>query len=181
MKSKIIMLLFAICAVTTAVAQGFNKKTVATLESNLNTIAELEKLIASDYTLMDKPVNVVSAKSFQAGQFMMLTSFADDAAMKQADALEKDFNGTFEKSVWKFDAINPNSTTWVKVTTQKGQTEQSGYTPSGAMIRIGSLVQGLDINAYFYQNKKETGSYIMLFAVGNGMACVAEFTSAAGK
>ncbi|MEY2916446.1 MAG: hypothetical protein RIS73_160, partial [Bacteroidota bacterium] len=155
---KIILfnVLFAFATIT-AVAQT---NPVKKLASNLKSIDDLTKILADDFTMIENTGALVSSATFKMGECMVLTSFGDEGINKQAADFEKEFGGTFNNSSWAFSTSNNATIATVKVTAH-GQTETSNYSPSGAIVNITTLIQGFQIKAYLYQNKKEKNNYLL--------------------
>ncbi|MBL7727193.1 MAG: hypothetical protein JNM68_05890 [Dinghuibacter sp.] len=177
MKKLICLVTFSYIFVSLSYAQpGSPTKAEKQLEANLASIDELNKMLAEKYTQKTTALEAVNGASFTFNGCKVLGSFADEGVQKQLKAMEQEFGDHFNKSAWVFDRYNPNGQSNVQVTTAAGKTESSPYTgfPGSATIRIPLLVEGLTIEAYFYQKKDNAKSFIMLFVVGNGIACAVE-------
>lgn len=152
------------------------QKEKTNLDNNLKTVDELNKMLATKYTQIQTAEKAVPGNSFKMGEIMVLNYYGDEAAQKQADAIEKEFNGMLANSTWKFDKIDPqNGMQKVTVATKTGETQQSNYSTVGATFIANSLIQGMDLNVYIYQNKTNAKNHIIVFALPTGMSCVAEF------
>ncbi len=138
------------------------------LEETLTTINEMDQMIAKDFTQITTALDAVNGVNFEMGECMVLGAFADEGFKKQCKALEDEFGKMFNNSTWSFEKYNPNGQSLVKVKTKAGQTEQSPYSgfKGDATISIGTLIQGLTIQAYFYQSKEDKTKYMMMFPVG---------------
>ena len=157
-------------------------KELKALEATMNTISEMDKMLGKEYTMMTSAVDAVSGADFVMGDCMVLGAYADEAFKKNCQALEDEFGKAFGGSAWSFEKYSQATESIVKVKTKAGQNEQSPYTgfPGSATIKIGMLIDGLTIEAYFYQNKADKTKYLMMFMVGQ-MGVFAELTKQGGK
>ena len=181
---KIITTIVAIFfAATTTFAQtnATTKKAQANAAKAMETIEEFQKLLATDYNQLMDAGQAVSGKTFKMGECMALTVYGDDAMKKQAETYEAEFGKQFSNSTWVFEPDNTANMPTVTVTATNGQAATSGYSGSGAMFRIGTLIESLDIAAYIYQNKKNKTDHMIFFQVANGMMLGAAFNIANNK
>jgi hypothetical protein len=161
MKKIFILAITAVMAIG-ATAQSVVKKA---MEDNQATIEAMNEILLKDYTMMTTAYKAVSGRTLEMGECVVLGSYVDEGFKKQCKTLQDEFGGMFLNSKWTFDKFNPNAQSIVKVSTKKGQTEQSPYSgfDGDATISIGSLIQGLTIQAYFYESKADKNKYIMFF------------------
>lgn len=160
----------------------FNSISIAqnTEQSNLNrnmeSIKALQELLSTEYITITETKTVVPTKTFEWSNTLVFNSFGDQSAGQQAEAMEREFGATFNGSKWKFQAIDQlNGSQTMEITTVKGEKQRANYTCSGAQFTSGNLIQGIDFQAYLFQNKTKTDSYILLFSVSNGMTIAADF------
>jgi hypothetical protein len=162
---KIISIIAIVVLTINTNAQTNIKKS---LEQTLATIDEMGQMLNKDFTQITTALDVVNGASFEMGECMVLGSFADEGFKKQCKTIEDEFGKMFNNSNWSFEKYNPNGQSLVKVKTKTGQTEQSPYSgfKGDATISIGTLIQGLTIQAYFYQSKEDKNKYVMMFPIG---------------
>lgn len=160
----------------------FNSISIAqnTEQSNLNrnmeSIKALQELLSTEYLAIAETKTVVPTKTFEWSNTLVFNSFGDQSAQQQAEAMEREFGATFNGSRWKFQAIDQlNGSQTVEITTIKGESQKANYTCSGAQFTSGNLIQGVDFQAYIFQNKINPNSYILLFSISNGMTIAADF------
>jgi hypothetical protein len=147
------------------------------LLKNTATVEELQQLLVTDYVAMSEMNKVVPKNQFTVSNLMVLNPYGDVSAQSQAKAIEDQFSNVFNGSTWKFDAIDlQNGSQRLSVTTSSGQTESASYNCVGATFHSGTLIEGMDVDAYLFQSKTDTKAYILLLPVSNGMTVVADFT-----
>jgi hypothetical protein len=170
MKKIIAIVALAFLAINTQ-AQKNAKKAV---EETINTINEMDQMLGKEFSQITTALDVVNGNQFLMGDCMVLGAFADESFKKNCKALEDEFGKMFNSSTWSFEKYNPNGQSLVKVKTKSGQTESSPYSgfQGDATVRIGTLIQGLTIQAYFYQNKEDKNKYMMAFPVQQMMLFV---------
>jgi hypothetical protein len=137
------------------------------LNETLNTINDMDQLLGKEYTQVTTALNAVNGASFVMGDCLVLGAFADEGFKKNCKTLEAEFGKTFNNSTWSFDRYDANGQSLVKVKTTAGQTESSPYSgfQGDGTIKIATLIEGLTIQAYFYQSKQDKAKYIMMFPV----------------
>ena len=174
MKKLLSIIAIATFAITTQAQTKVEKK----LAANLNTIADVTKMLKADYIFIENTATAVPGNTFKFGECMVLTEYADEGINKDAKSIEKDFNKNLGGSTWKFGEENNYSVATVQVTAM-GKTDQGNFATSGGMFKVTDLIQGLDIQSGLYQSKKDKNTYMIMFAVRTGMACFADFTKQA--
>lgn len=146
------------------------------LLKNTATVEELQQMLVTDYVAMSEMNKVVPKNQFTVSNLMVLNPYGDVSAQSQAKAIEDQFSSVFNESSWKFDAIDlQNGSQKLTVTTASGQTESASYNCVGATFHSGTLIEGMDVDAYLFQNKTNKNQFILLFALTNGMTVVADF------
>jgi hypothetical protein len=173
----ILTLMVGISLVAMAQPSGANPKAEGQLKANMATIDAMDKMLAKDYTMFTSAEKAVSGSTFTFKDCLVLTSYGDEAINKQMKETEKGLAATFKGSTWKFDSYNQYTQTILTVTALNGQSERTGYSafPGSATVNMGStIIQGITLEAYFYQKKDDTKSFIMVFGLMNGVACYAE-------
>ncbi len=138
------------------------------LEETLTTINEMDQMLAKDFTQITTALDAVNGVNFEMGECMILGAFVDEGFKKQCKAIQGEFDQMFNNSNWSFEKYNSNGQSLVKVKTKAGKILSSPYAgfQGSATIKIGMLVEGLDIDGYFYQSKSDKSKYIMMFPVG---------------
>jgi hypothetical protein len=178
MKKIFTFILFATFAINIQ-AQTKEKKA---FDKTMETINEMDQMLGKDFTQIKSALEVVNGANFEMGECMVLGAYADEGFKKQCKTLEDEFGKMFNNSTWNFEKYNANGQSLVKVKTKSGQTESSSYSgfQGDATIKIGALIQGLTMQAYFYQSKEDKTKYMMMFPVSQ-MGVFVELTKKDGK
>lgn len=157
---------------------GSMAKAAKQLEANLSTIDDLSKMLLNDYEMKTTGVDVVSGAKFKMNGCLVLGSYGDEGFQKQIKSMEKEFGDTFDNSIWAYEKFDPNGQSMLSVKTVSGKIESSPYTgfKGSATVRVGTLIEGLTMESYFYEKKKDKNQYLVVFAVGNGISCVMDMT-----
>lgn len=146
------------------------------LSQNLESIQALQELLSNDFNSIAETKTVVPGKAFVFSNTMVFNSFGDESAKNQAKAIETEFGTTFNGSLWKFQMPDPqNGSQQLAVTTSSGEKQVANYTCSGAMVMSGTLINGMDFQAYLFQSKTNSKAYILLFSITNGIVVAADF------
>lgn len=177
---KLLLNILLVTAVSTAgfAQQGYDKAKKQ-LSTNLGNIAELDKMIAENYNMMKTGVDAVKNTTFTFNECMVLGSFGDEAFQKQMKEYEKGLGDIFNGSTWKFGPYDKNGQSTYTVSAKNGQSETSVYNgfEGRATVNMGStIITGITLEPYFYQKKDDAKSYLMMFAITNGMICVVDLT-----
>jgi hypothetical protein len=163
MKKLFNIILLAIFAINTQAQTDKQKKA---LDETMETINEMDQMLAKEFTHFTSALDAVNGATFSMGECIVLGAYADEGFKKDSKKMQEEIDKMFNNSTWSFEKWDENKQSLVRVKTKDGQALSSPYTgfPGSATIKIGMLVDGLDIDGYFYQNKKDKTKYIMVFA-----------------
>ena len=159
------------------VTLGFAQSTeVSDLNQNMESIETLQQLLSTEYSSVAETKNVVPTKTFIWSSTMVFNAYGDASAQQQAKSLETEFGTTFNGSIWKFQAIDKqNGSQTMEIRTVSGEKQTANFDCSGAQLTSGNLIQGIDFQAYLFQNKENQNNYILLYSISNGMTIASEF------
>jgi hypothetical protein len=169
---KILSIILA--ATITIVNVHAQTKAEKKLNANLATIGDVTKMLTSDYIFIENTATVVPSSTFKMGECMVLTEYADEGINKQAKEVEKQVDDNFNGTSWKFSPESNSTLGTVKISA-KGKTDEGGFSTSGGMFKVTRIIDGMDIQAGLYQSKKDKNLYMIMFGLGQGMACFADF------
>lgn len=161
----IAIILFAIN--TQAQTQAQIKAQKKAIDETMATISEMDQMLGKDFIQITSALEAVNSANFIMGECIVLGAYADEGFKKQCKSMQDEFDKMFNNSNWSFEKYDQNNQSLVQVKTKEGQVLSSPYNgfPGSATIKIGMLVQGLDIDGYFYQSKEDKTKYIMMFPV----------------
>jgi hypothetical protein len=178
MKKLLTIIALALLAINTH-AQTANQKKA--LQETMETINEMDQMLSKEFTMFTSALDAVSGASFVMGECIVLGAYADEGFKKQCKSMQAEFDKTFDKSTWSFEKYDENNQSLVKVKTKAGQALSSPYNgfQGSATIKINMLVDGLNIDGYFYQSKADKTKFIMMFPVSQ-MGVFVEMTKKEG-
>jgi hypothetical protein len=172
-RARIILLAYGLLFSFISAAQDKAKEN---LSRNLESIQELQELLSNDFNPISETKTIVPGKAFVFSNTMVFNSFGDESAKHQAKAIETEFGTTFNGSLWKFQLLdNQNGSQQLEVSTVSGEKQMATYSCSGAMVMSGTLINGMDFQAYLFQSKKDAKAFVMLFGIANGIVLAADF------
>jgi hypothetical protein len=179
MKKILTIIAITVLAINTQAQINKQKKV---LDETLATIAEMDQMLGKDFTQITSALEAVNGANFIMGECMVLGAYADEGFKKQCKSMQDEFEKMFNASNWSYENYNPNGQSLVKVKTKEGKILSSPYNgfAGSASIKIGLLVEGLDIDGYFYQSKTDSTKYIMMFPVSQ-MGVFVEMTKNTAK
>ena len=159
-------LLSSIAVILLTITTHAQTKVEKDLKAVMTTINDMDQMLGNDYTQIMSALDAVSGTTFAMGECMVLGAFADESHRKMCKDVEKELGANLNNSTWAFEKYNRVNECRVKVKTKAGQTENVPYNgfEGRATIAIQSLIEGLNIEAYFYQSKTDKNKYIMFFA-----------------
>ena len=159
-------LLGILAIVVSAMSLQAQTKSEKDLKAVMTSISDMDKMLGNDYVMMKTAIDVVSATTFSMGECMVLGAYADESHRKMCKDVEKELGANLNSSTWAFEKYDRANECKVKVQTKAGQTENVPYNgfEGSATVKIQSLIEGLNIEAYFYQSKADKNKYIMFFA-----------------
>jgi hypothetical protein len=163
MKKIFSILVIALLAINTQ-AQLKEKKA---FDETMETINEMDQMLGKDFKQITSALEAVNGASFVMGDCIVLGAYADEGFKKNCKTMQAEFEKEFNKSSWIFDKYEANNQSLVKVTNSASKTQSSPYTgfAGSGTIKMGMLIEGLVIDAYFYQSKTDKNKYIMMFPV----------------